>query len=1517
MDYNKYIGLSYKDNGRDESGVDCWGLAYLFYKQELNITLPSYADLYNGAYDKAVSECIDLYKDTWESTKSGTHGDLCLFNIYNEPAHVGVYIGDSKFLHAREGKDVVIESLTSPQWSKRFQGFFKYNKNSNLVLTTGAPHPFKTNIVQEYNIPGTTVQDLVTSINAKYSISTRLATKLVILIDGEVVPKDRWASTILQAGQTISYKSIAEGRNATRMLLTIAVIYIAGTYGADVGTFLNGGVTTAGSTALGTVAINMAGMALINVIAPIRMPSDKGPNDPGQAASLNLFSGASNQPNRFGAIPVVLGKMRVTGVLGATPYVETLPNTSIINLIVVWGFGPLSITNIQVGTNPIENYYNQAGDTPEFIQNTPLPVTLSGTQYDDFTSFNKLYSRDVEQQQVNVELVNNITDGNPWQNTVLSQTNTTSLDIAFTFPEGMRRLVTKGVNAGEILQGDAYIEIQIRKYNSTGNTWPDWADKPGFTLGDWTKTTGYGKAYSDFIEPISTLDINGNVLGLYQWHTYALSNTGKIVKFSGAATQSVDQEPNAYLISKYKTGSYSSLKGDDADDATYTRLAKLPSSGFVPLYQVCSTTGTVINFLSGYSNYAGLAITVTAKTGPVYWQSENDGAGSYVGGEFIGHDIYITEGALYSLTPIPYTIGATQSIFSTRSMIGSVANVTMFKQGKVGGNVYADSTGSTGWSTFLNEKGVWVSNSTYRFDKTVQVNFPETGVYRIELGVDNYGFIEVSGVEVLRADPGGLKSTVSKMIFLEAGTKSVRIYATNTEDSSAAAIGCAITYTPNSYLNNDATASTVLPFGTPGFYYKTKDAFNFVYKMSNLPEGRYEVRCRKADLSNVVEGGDLHDYTKPVMLSVTGYANVLNANGSPQLPINDIPNTYLAKTALKIQSTSKANGNIDGINAIVQTICYDYDSATTKWPLRSSSNPASLFLHVLLHPGNAYRLSDADYASYVDMKQLAVWHTFCKTNSLEFNNVITSTQSVMDVLRDIAAAGKASPTFVDGKWSVVIDKLRTYVTQHFTPHNSWGFESTKQLPRLPDAFRVTFANEAKAYQADELIVFNYNKTLANAEVFEELRLPGVTSEKQAKHLARWHLAQLKLRPEIYSLSTDFEYLVCTRGDLVRVSHDVPLWGTGTGRLNAVGTNTLGLTEPVYLTAGKTYQIRIRTNNPTVTNASNSTLKQLIPITVSGWYSTITLASNIITADNLEVDNLYMLGEVSKESQELIVLSIEPTTNTSAKITLTDYSPDIYSIDVTSDINNDLPVYSPNITVRSNQAVLNSISQAPIITSALSDSLLATTISEGIYQNVLTLSFGNVSGVLDQAEKIQTQVVLGDTEFTDSLIGAYTIDKSSSTLTITGLKTLTIYKIRSRYTNATGSISGPWCDTVYVTSNGKTDNLYSITDLTIDLEGRYIIVVPTTLSNVPKDVKTYEYRLYKDTGTGDFWDLDVATNNILVSQSLSQGKFNLLDVAIPRISEAGITYRIACRPVDNNNNYGASSALGTIVVKTIQ
>ena len=1505
MNYNKYIGLPYSSRGRDITGLDCWGLVCVFYKNEFNVELPSYSDLYTDANGPEVPQAINQYRDTWQSVSVGKTGDLCLFNIYGEPAHVGVYVGDNKFLHAREGRDSVIESLASSQWSKRFQGFFTYTeKAQTTVSVAGLPHPLKSQVAYDWTVAGTTVQDFANYVNAKHQISERFAAQLAVTVDGKLIPRDQWATTVLEADQIVAYKSVAEGRSATRLLLTIAVVYIAiqtGNFAVGNASIFGAGaegaaaaanIATSGFTYAGTVmAVNMAGMALVNAIAPVRMPGQ--PPDPGSAAGLNMFTGASNQANRFGAIPVVLGKMRVTGVLGATPYVDTLSDTSLLNLLIVWGFGPLKISDIQVGTNPIENYYNKT--QKEFAQETPTPVTLTGTPQDNTVEFDKLYGRDVEQQQVNVLLVKNAEDGNPWQNVVLSQEDSTSIDIAFSFPEGMRQLVVSGGDAGQIREATAGVEIQIRKYNTQTQTWPEWAARPSYVLGEYTQTPVVD-AYSDVLTGSYTLtavsggeDASSIKVPLYQSYTYAISSTGEIRRFDGAASETQNGEPSADLIASLKAGSYNSLLGNDANPDTYTRIPVIPG-GFIKLYTVTVYQGEIVDtvdYVNDNINYGGLDLTTETLFTTVGGGIDSESVRS-------GTKVMISSGAIYGQTVNQPNPGEKVTIFNSRTNIA----------GAVVPGSYS------GWSNFLKTNGVWepnppgVFNNPTEFNRTAQTVFPYSGYYYIEASADDEGAVYIDNRLAVGIPKPGYESTVGNLVFVEAGTWPVRVYGKNS-GGGAASIACVITYTENGGLNNLPTPDTLLTFGSPGFYYKRKDAFNFVYKIKNLTAGRYEVQVRRSNDDVAEPADELRNYNKVSLLSVTGYAN--------GKPMRQIPNTYLAKTAIRIQSTSKANGTVDGINAIVETIALDWDRNTEKWTPRTTNNPASLFLHVLTHPGNAYRIKPADVYSQINMPELQAWHEFCDDNNFEFNSVITQTQSVMDVLRDICASAKASPTFVDGKWSVIVDKPRAYITQHFTPHNSWGFEATKVLPRLPDAFRITYPNSLRAYQADETFVFNYGKTLQTTEIFEELSLPGVTNAQQAKHLARWHLAQLKLRPEVYTLNADFEYLVCNRGDLVRVSHDVTLWGTGSGRVKAISGTNIELSESVYLDASKTYQIRFRVNSITTVPGSDSILKTLV-VSTSGWYDTITLteAPGVL----VEVDNLYMLGEINKESQELIVLSVEPQDNTTARLTLADYSPQIYTFDPNSD--SELPSYDANISGESNPSVQNTITKSPTILSATSGSNISEEISTGVYQNVMLVSFGNAPGLTDQARKIQLQIVLGDAEFENSsLVGVYEVDKSAGSVTISALKTSTIYKLRARYVNSTGTVSGPWSDIYYATNGGKTDNLSIVTAIDVVLDGTHLVATVAGVTDKPSNFKTYEYRFYKDTGVEDFWDLDRTTNGIIAIQSLDSARLSLLDVPQPRMSTAGITYRVACRVLDNNGNYSTESALGTYVLTTIQ
>ena len=1509
MDYNNYIGLPYESNGRTRSGIDCWGLVRLFYSEQLGIEMPDYSELYSGASDPELGKTIATHMDGWTITSDAQPGDVCLFNIYGEPAHVGVYVGARRFLHARDGRDSVVESLDSPQWSRRFGGFYRYNSAALPVLATGLPHPLRTQVAVDWMPAGTTVQNFADYVIEKYNVSERLASKTVILLDGVPVAREQWAATVLQPDQKVAYKCVAEGRGGLRTILTLAVVvaatYIAGPAGLNMGAQLAGaGASTASIaayTAAVTAAVNMAGMALVNAIAPIRMPGQN--SDPGQGRGLNLFTGASNQANRFGAIPVVLGRLRVTGTLGATPYVDTLTDTSLLNLLIVWGFGPLEISDISVGSHPISYYYNlpitqaereqqaidwnrkdTADQTPEFAQDIPRPVTLAGTgteTAEETAAFNRLYPQDVEQKQVGVELVNNAQDGNPWQEVVLQQITTTNIDVAFSFPQGMRQIVVSGADSGQIRQAIAAVELQVRK--KTGSTWPEWESRATYTLAPQGGVNGSARAFVSYINPIAysrTVESGDTstvvTTTLYQWYTYALSSTGEVKRFDGVPTDQQFGEPSARLRADITASGYASLLGTSTNA---TRLPQVPESGFQKLYTISTYNGRIIstiNHLENYLGYTGLQLTTEEKI-------ESVGSGESEVSVFLGTEIRIASGAISQLSALQPETGVAKTIFDATTLAGT-SRVT-----------------SKGWGTFLKTYGVW-KGTDVEFVETQTVTLVEAGYYKVEAAADDEGAVYIDNRLVVAIPKPGYKESVSNLVYLTPGTYPIKVTARNT-GGGAAGVACVITFTSDGTLNNLPSADTILQFGSPGFYHKRRDAFNFVYKIKNLEVGTYEIRVRRVDSDEKEPSEELRNYNTVNLLSVTAYS------GEDNPPLIKLPRGNLARTAIRIQSTNKANGSIDGINALVHTIALDYDYVTETWSeSRATSNPASLFLYVLTHPGNAYRIELNEIYEKIDMEQLASWHDFCRLNLYEYNSVVTQTQSVMDTLRDICAAGLASPSFIDGKWTVIVDRPRTYVTQHFTPHNSWGFESTKLLPRLPDAFRVTFPDRNRAYQANEVIVCNFGKTQTTATIFEELSLPGVTNEQQARRLARWHLAQLKLRPEVYTLNVDFEYLVCNRGDLVRVNHDVPLWGTGSGRLRAVGTTSLELTESVYLVTGTTYQIRIRTNT------GASVLRTVAPVTTD-WYSTITVTA-ALTDSGVEVDNLFMLGEVSKESQELIVIGIEPSSNVTAKLTLVDYSPEIYLVDLDSDI--ELPAFNANISSNNVEVVQNTITQAPVINSVTTTTEFAKEISPGVYENSALISLSDSPNLTNKAKLVQVQLVLGNADFSNSsLDNIYTADRSIGSVEIRGLRTGVSYKLRAKYTDSTGAISSAWSRIYYFVNGGKTENYFVPGSMSVVREGVNLVASVVELANKPDDFKTYEYRFIKRSGVvSDFWDLDILTNNIQVVQSRTSARQALLNFTSPRLSTGGISYHVACRAIDNSGNYSSTSSLGSITLTTI-
>lgn len=106
------LGIHYKYGGNTpETGLDCSGLVHLIFKEAWGKDVPRTARELSGA-------------GTHVDKKDLQPGDLVFYNTLRRSfSHVGIYLGDHKFIHAPStGGEVRIESMDVSYWKKRFSG---------------------------------------------------------------------------------------------------------------------------------------------------------------------------------------------------------------------------------------------------------------------------------------------------------------------------------------------------------------------------------------------------------------------------------------------------------------------------------------------------------------------------------------------------------------------------------------------------------------------------------------------------------------------------------------------------------------------------------------------------------------------------------------------------------------------------------------------------------------------------------------------------------------------------------------------------------------------------------------------------------------------------------------------------------------------------------------------------------------------------------------------------------------------------------------------------------------------------------------------------------------------------------------------------------------------------------------------------------------------------------------------------------------------------------------------------
>lgn len=109
-----YLDLHYRRGGSSaETGFDCSGFTRHVFARVLGLSLPR-----RSAEQARESALAPVQRHDLQP------GDLVFFNTLKRTfSHVGIYIGDGKFIHSpRTGQSVRIEDMQASYWARRFDG---------------------------------------------------------------------------------------------------------------------------------------------------------------------------------------------------------------------------------------------------------------------------------------------------------------------------------------------------------------------------------------------------------------------------------------------------------------------------------------------------------------------------------------------------------------------------------------------------------------------------------------------------------------------------------------------------------------------------------------------------------------------------------------------------------------------------------------------------------------------------------------------------------------------------------------------------------------------------------------------------------------------------------------------------------------------------------------------------------------------------------------------------------------------------------------------------------------------------------------------------------------------------------------------------------------------------------------------------------------------------------------------------------------------------------------------------
>lgn len=466
--------------------------------------------------------------------------------------------------------------------------------------------------------------------------------------------------------------------------------------------------------------------------------------------------------------------------------------------------------------------------------------------------------------------------------------------------------------------------------------------------------------------------------------------------------------------------------------------------------------------------------------------------------------------------------------------------------------------------------------------------------------------------------------------------------------------------------------------GSTGVLYTvlTRYTARFVLGTDEFPPGRYEVEIRRgAAFYNSAYVSSAYTVSGTVW-------DLFGAQGTPGLIVQSrdgiSDSLYLVRSVsiwnehpvptdeFALIAVRARNRSLESVSCVAGGWVQDWDGVGWReWAV--TSNPAAHLRDVWCGRLNSRPVP----LSLLDSAGLVEW----RAEGYSCNAVIED-QSVLDAAAILTGSGYARP-YMSEVFGVVRDYDRSAEApvQIFTPRNSSGFRYSKGFARLPDGLRVTYRDELDDYNPDQFVVARPG-FVGTPRVLEQVTYEGPTTQAAAAARARYDLLQSMHRSTFYTLEAPVEAIVCRRGSLVGVQHDMLTRLSGSARI--IDWQVDGAGEVTHLVLDSEVEVANEDDVLSVVDMlaveDVLSLGQTTGVAVrgpTGVSDIVRVANASGSTDVLELEDplpasvvteggLVAVGGTGQEYLRLIVFDMQAREDGSVALTLVDEAPQIWA-----------------------------------------------------------------------------------------------------------------------------------------------------------------------------------------------------------------------------------------------------------------